>query len=531
MKKFLLFLLISLIPLSGFSQASDLFFSEYIEGSSNNKYIEIFNGTGAPVNLSDYQVILFSNGSSTPGNTLDLENIDLADNAVYVIANASADIYNSANTTSTVTYFNGDDAIALKKVSTDSYVDIFGCIGEDPGSAWTDGAHSTANKTLVRKASVSGGVTTNPTSGFPTLVSEWNVYDQDEASYLGSHTFSTVVGTVELTSPAGGENYTAGQVVKFMWNSTNVSNVYFEVWTQESKWEQITDNIASPDGDNEYDFTIPANAFSWDGYKLRVVDADNSSVSDESTAFIIDGHDTELLWEDFSGSQFNSTFQYSVLGANKQWTAYSDYAQMNGYDNQNMEAEEDWLITNAINMDNTTEELFVFESSVNYDNVNSSLEVYYSTDYSGTGDPTGSTWNTLSATFATSTTFTHSGYIDVSAISGTVYFAFKYLSSADGADLWQIKNIEITGVDTPTSVDSQKASEVVISPNPFTNELYIKGTKELQNIILFNTAGQVVMNDQSGSKRVSTANLPKGMYIVQVKFMDGTSTTQKVIKK
>jgi len=45
--------------------ATDLFFSEYIEGSSNNKAVEIFNGTGSPVSLSNYQLLVFANGSGT----------------------------------------------------------------------------------------------------------------------------------------------------------------------------------------------------------------------------------------------------------------------------------------------------------------------------------------------------------------------------------------------------------------------------------------------------------------------------------
>ena len=46
---------------------TDLFFSEYIEGSSNNKALEIFNGTGAPVNLATggYTVQMYFNGSTT----------------------------------------------------------------------------------------------------------------------------------------------------------------------------------------------------------------------------------------------------------------------------------------------------------------------------------------------------------------------------------------------------------------------------------------------------------------------------------
>ena len=33
---------------------AELFFSEYIEGSSNNKALEIFNGTGAAVDLASW---------------------------------------------------------------------------------------------------------------------------------------------------------------------------------------------------------------------------------------------------------------------------------------------------------------------------------------------------------------------------------------------------------------------------------------------------------------------------------------------
>jgi len=172
----------------GGSTATDIFFSEYIEGSSNNKAIEIYNGTGAAVDLSDYTVYLYSNGASTPGNTLELEGT-LDNGDVYVIANSSAnaEILAQADITSTVTYYNGNDALAIWKESTESYVDIFGCIGEDPGSYWSDGDHDTQDKTLVRKSTVTSGITTNPAAGFPTLVTEWNVYDVDYTDNLGVH--------------------------------------------------------------------------------------------------------------------------------------------------------------------------------------------------------------------------------------------------------------------------------------------------------------------------------------------------------
>ncbi|MCD8479987.1 MAG: lamin tail domain-containing protein [Candidatus Cloacimonetes bacterium] len=123
--------------------AEDLFFSEYIEGSSYNKALEIFNGTGSTVNLSDYRVHLFSNGSASVSSTLQLSGT-LDNGAVYVLAhsNAATDFTSVADYTNSsgVINFNGNDALGLYKVSTDSYLDIFGVIGNDPGSAWTAGS-------------------------------------------------------------------------------------------------------------------------------------------------------------------------------------------------------------------------------------------------------------------------------------------------------------------------------------------------------------------------------------------------------
>jgi len=170
---------------------SDLFISEYIEGSSNNKAIEIFNGTGSSVNLSDYKVELYSNGSSSTSSTLTLTGT-LPSGEVYVIANSSANasILAQADVTSGVASFNGNDAIALRKISNNSLVDIFGRIGEDPGASWTSSGITTVDKSLVRKATVSSGISSNPASGFPSLATEWDQYAIDTSSYLGSHTFN-----------------------------------------------------------------------------------------------------------------------------------------------------------------------------------------------------------------------------------------------------------------------------------------------------------------------------------------------------
>ncbi len=201
------------------STTADLLISEYIEGSSSEKYIEIFNGTGTDVNLSDYKLQLYGNGASTPGNDITLSGT-LADGAVKVYRNTSALLY-SCDANAAVN-FNGDDAVALYKISSASHVDIIGCIGEDPGTAWTDGALSTLNQTLVRKSTVAGGVTVNPGSGFPSLSTEWDTYAQNTVSYLGSHTFGG--GGATTSAPAfnaiGGQSAVVGVATSFTVSAT-----------------------------------------------------------------------------------------------------------------------------------------------------------------------------------------------------------------------------------------------------------------------------------------------------------------------
>src|SRR5688500_16034530 len=70
---------------------SDLLLSEYVEGSSNNKAIEIFNGTGVAVNLATagYALETYSNGSATAGLTINLTGT-VADGDVYVVAHSAA---------------------------------------------------------------------------------------------------------------------------------------------------------------------------------------------------------------------------------------------------------------------------------------------------------------------------------------------------------------------------------------------------------------------------------------------------------
>ena len=158
--------------------ATDLIISEYIEGSSFNKAIEIANFTGATVDLAKYELGKQTNGAGTWSKLALTGN--LPDKAVYVIVNnnasdstllAEGDLF----TSSSVVNFNGNDPVALfdAGATPDYIIDIVGT--EDGG---TD--YFAQNVTLVRDSSLS-----EPNSLY--TASEWIFLAQDDLSHIGSH--------------------------------------------------------------------------------------------------------------------------------------------------------------------------------------------------------------------------------------------------------------------------------------------------------------------------------------------------------
>lgn len=160
--------------------AAQVFISEYIEGSGNNKALEFYNAGNEAVNLADYRLNVFFNGSSTAGLSVALAG-ELVPGGVYVFASASAapELVALADQTTSSGLWNGDDAITLTKAGV--VVDSIGQIGFDPGSAWGSGSITTANDTL-RRAAVS--VDTEPFDTFEPA-DQWLGFAQDDFSDVG----------------------------------------------------------------------------------------------------------------------------------------------------------------------------------------------------------------------------------------------------------------------------------------------------------------------------------------------------------
>lgn len=194
MKKLLLILLT--FPFLSNGQTTDLFFSEYAEGSSNNKYLEIYNGTGSEVDLGNYVISNCSNGCNVFG-TFDFPatitwpaNTMLPNGSVYKIVHPNANAALVAQADLTFSFLsNGDDAFALV-TSTGTVIDIIGDMQGDPGTGWPVAgiANGTVDRTLVRKMTVCQGNPVELSSfGTDALSSEWEVLPIDTWTNFGFH--------------------------------------------------------------------------------------------------------------------------------------------------------------------------------------------------------------------------------------------------------------------------------------------------------------------------------------------------------
>jgi len=168
---------------SGTGTATDLLFSEYIEGSGNNKALEIANNTGSSVNLSAYTIKKQTNGAGSWSTGLPLSGT-LTTGSKFVIVNSSMSSScfstSAANisTTATELTFNGNDAVGLFKNGV--LIDIIGTFNGGT-------ANFAIDVTLRRKSTV-----TSPSSTF-NLSAQWDSYSQDTCNNLASKMIPTEI--------------------------------------------------------------------------------------------------------------------------------------------------------------------------------------------------------------------------------------------------------------------------------------------------------------------------------------------------
>ena len=221
MKHFYTFFIIIFISNLSFSQVTELYFSKYGEGTSNNKFLEIYNGTENDIDLSNYAFPSVSNDPTTPGvheywNSFS-EGAVIASGDVYVIAHPQADEQILAQADQTHQYLsNGDDGYALVSGIEDNYV-IIDWLGDwegDPGSGWEVAGveNGTKEHTLIRKSTICGpNDNWTLSAGTNAEDSEWIVGAQDSGwDTIGSYDGCVSGPVLTITSPSDNQEFESG---------------------------------------------------------------------------------------------------------------------------------------------------------------------------------------------------------------------------------------------------------------------------------------------------------------------------------
>ncbi len=239
---------------------SNLYFSEYIEGSSNNKALEITNNTDSTVILANYRIEQSSNGGGWQyyHSFADSASIEAGGQYVLITDQVDTGLFAHEGADEVLSYpspihFNGDDARALIHIhpvtGDTTRLDVFGDPDNDPGTAWDVAgvAGATSEHTLLRKPTVTEGNTTVLGSfGTNAEDSEWIVKEQNDFSNLGAAT--TVAEPVSVT---------------FRVNTSTIPDT-----VSESSFVQIRGNFIATLDSAEYG----AQNVTWDGGSTPVAD-------------------------------------------------------------------------------------------------------------------------------------------------------------------------------------------------------------------------------------------------------------------
>jgi hypothetical protein len=167
-----------------------------------------------------------------------------------------------------------------------------------------------------------------------------------------------------------------------------------------------------------------------------------------TTGYWMDGTgiNPAFFYEGFS-ADIGSFTAFNVAGdAEWYWGSYNNGCMIsNAY---NKGANENWIVSPAIDMSSVGNALLTFTHAWNYTTIESDITVWISTDYDGNSSPADNgTWIQLTIPYipSGSWTFYSSGDIDLTGYIGnsSVYIGFKYMCSATKASAWEIGEVKI----------------------------------------------------------------------------------------
>ena len=571
-------LLLSIIAVSTFSlanaQCTELFFSEYVEGSNNNKALEIYNPTVDTIFLTNvYRIVRFSNGNTNSDQdikyvqpltgyvpafgtyvaVLDKRDplgtgFDTILNPVllFFANNNNAGFYSPDYTSGLqgcrVLVFNGDDAITLEKYNGSTYdrVDIFGLIGERPqtstggtSAGWTDtpnywdgnGAYWTKDQTLLRKQTIQSGVTTNPGVPYdspgnynPTL--EWDSLQRNFFANLGCHKCDCDPNVNSVSCISGPLNVVATSVMASCKDSCDGTATAAQT------------NAALPASYlwSNGQTTSTAVGLCAGTYTVTVTDANTATATSTVTVSqptavsgsIVATKETSLGDNDgtatASGNGGTPGYSYLWNDSLAQTNATADSLAPGSYTvtitDTNGCIGTATIIVNAGNCALTVTTTVVDESSLLMGDGSATVITI------GGTPPFTYLWDDpAQQTNATATSLTPGTYI------------ISLLDSAGCAAYGQAI------VSTAVGIQSlEENTKFILYPNPLNSgAFFIQSEKLVRDIEVYNLTGQVLfertLNTKKGTIKIDLNNASAGIYLVRIRFENDQVATQKLIIK
>ena len=486
---------------------SNLFFSEYIEGSSNNKALEIFNPTTSAINLADYRVFKSINGGSS-NTVLNLKGT-IAPGDVYVIVGSQSDtiIKQVADTITGFLNHNGDDAFALLHLN--DTIDVIGQIGVDPGTSWLVGSGSTENSTLVRKY-----YQYRPENNWSIAANQWDAYPLDRFDSLGFHHIAPC-GTLEPIQPSSvrfigtsinvTEANTVRNVVVETINPSNVTASFTvatddnaSTATEGSLLDFTFANLITSHGQGTFYDTIPVNIFddflieSTEQIIFKLINVSSNVIVAADSVYTINIIDEDVLTVSFLGAGFG---HLETAGQVQVKVTLSTFAT------DTVKA----TITLAPGSATKGVDFLFNDTTIVFPPLSSDTQAVWVTILDDNLDEINEQVNFL-----------------LSNPSAGVQLGITAYT------------LTITDDDLPTTISTLNLNNAVrIYPNPVQYSLQLKTTEPLQDVLLTDLLGNVVMNlgeVNSGVKSLDVSALPPGMYFLTAKA-DNKSLTKRFVKQ
>lgn len=543
---------------------SDLIVSEYVEGSSYNKAIEIYNGTGADVDLSAYTLQKQSNGAGEYGNALELSGM-LADGLTYVIVVEdcdNSDLRDLADTiaSSQAMNFNGNDAVALFKGS--EKIDEVGVFGST--ADW-------GKDVTLRRIYGEG-----PTATYDP--SEWTEADKDDFSDLGKFGADVEAPSIRMvTSEASDPNTIMVHVTELLdsisavtvsnYSLDNGATVDSAVYESDREYVVLKTSALTPT--TEYTITVngvtdrAGNAMNNATYTFTFgyIDVEDLAALNalrgsyvEGQAYRItnpvvvtavigkfgSGQNTTNVWvqdqgcettlghsmmlyrieENSSNLQVGSVIN-NLIG---QLTVYNDLVEMQYIDEASMEITGE---TADVTVTTVTVAELLGENGMDYQNALVRIDgvIFAETGSFAENTSYNISDGTSTIVFRTNREGSYLG----EAIPTTEVSVIGYIG-------WYNNQAQILprvkeDIFTPSANEAARRIEVAVYPNPTDGDLNVRAEGRF-DLNVYSVSGTLVLAQEGldSEARIDLSGLSKGVYLVEVKTAEGSAMSKVVVR-